>query len=156
MNKFAQSLRVFISQALEHYQLPASESAVRLLMMIAAHESGGFMYGRQKGGPALSMFQIEPATYRDVIRYAGVNKHKFPLVPLTEAAHCLLFDFEFAIAIARLKLWQAPEPLPHCDDAAGLARYAKRVWNSELGKATAEKYEADYKRYIFSEEFLTA
>lgn len=156
MNKFAQSLRAYIFKALELYQLPASESAVRLLMMIAAHESGGFTYRRQVGGPALSMFQIEPLTYRDVIRYVGVNRHKFGLVPLTVPAYGLVLDLEFAIAIARLKLWQAPERLPHCDDIAGLAAYAKRVWNSNLGKASAEKYEADYRRYIFGKDFLPA
>jgi hypothetical protein len=154
MNKFAQSLRTYIFKALEFYQLPASESAVRLLMMIAAHESGGFMYARQRGGPALSLFQIEPLTYRDVIRYAGVNKHKFGLVPLTVPAYGLVLDLEFSVAIARLKLWQDPEPLPPCDDAAGLADYAKRVWNSELGKASAAKYEADYQRYILGKDFL--
>lgn len=156
MNKFAQALHAHIKSALVYYQLPVSESVIRLLMMIAAHESQGFTFRRQNGGPALTMFQIEPVTYRDVLRYTKVNQVKFSKVPLGVPAYGLMLDLEFAIAIARLKLWQDPEPLPHCDDIEALANYAKRVWNTELGKATAEKYEADYRRYIFGKDFLPA
>jgi hypothetical protein len=61
----------------------------------------------------------------------------------------MVVDVEFAAAFARVYLYTFPEPLPHADDLDGLARYAKQYWNTEAGKATPEKYLADFKRYVW-------
>ena len=56
--KVASVLRAQVRQSLLMYGLPCSESAITLLVMVAAHESGGFRYVQQIGGPALGLFQI--------------------------------------------------------------------------------------------------
>ncbi|WP_221800522.1 hypothetical protein [Oceanobacter mangrovi] len=135
----ALAVRATIEQALARYHLPDTEAAVRLLLMIAAHESGAFIYVRQKGGPALGLFQMEPPTYQFCIDYL-TRSGRFKTMPLGYGPQRLVTDSVLAAGMARVYLYSKPEPLPDADDLAGLASYAKRHWNSELGAAT----EADY------------
>ena len=117
----------------------ASESAVRLLCMTAAHESG-FVYLRQVGGPALGIYQMEPPTFRDHMTWirgdlaAVVTEHAGP----APAAERIIGDMAFATIMARIHYWRRPEPLP--DDVDGMAAYAKRWWNTPLGAATERDY----------------
>ena len=120
MTEEGKACRKMIEQALKRYELASSESAIRLLCMIAAHESGGFLYSRQLVGPALSLFQMEPRTFRDLITYCS---RRFP--KLAAELPCspmrLVFDPEFAAAMGRAFLWRIPAPLPEPDqiDALG-------------------------------------
>ena len=150
MTKLGLTVRTAIERALQRFNLPDSESAVRLLLMIAAHESGGFMYNRQKGGPALGLFQMEPATYSHVIEYLK-RSGNFPGISRSLPAERMLIDAEFAAGIARVYLWTFPEPLPPADDLQALAAYAKKYWNTEAGAASAEKYLTDFKRHVWGE-----
>ena len=138
--------RQLVKEALRKYELPMSEAAIRLLEMIAAHESGGFTYSRQLGGPALSLFQIEPATYRDLCDYATARQlaicREFPRNPMR-----LVFDPCFAAGMARVFFLRFPEPLPPAENIPALAEYAKYRWNTELGKATPAQYESAWRRY---------
>jgi len=131
-----------------------SLSAEKLLIMIACHESAGLKYRKQTGGgPALSYYQIEPLTFSDVYdRYLGDRKIKKQMVDQflpedIEPLKALKNNDEFATAIARMKLFMVPKKLPEVTDDEGLAKYAKKYWNSELGKATPEKYLNDFKLY---------
>ncbi|WP_448216945.1 hypothetical protein [Endozoicomonas sp. 2B-B] len=141
--------RTMIRAALEKYHLPVSESAIQLLCMIAAHESGGFHYNKQVHGPALSIFQIEPRTYQDVVAYGCsrgyLNKEE------NLSVKRLLFDPAFAAAIARIFFLRFTEPIPDKSDIAALARYAKFYWNSNKGKATCLMYENAWNIYYGQE-----
>ncbi len=139
MTKQGKACRAMIEKALAHYELPASESALRLLCMVAAHESGGFFYTRQVGGPALSLFQMEPRTFRDVLDYC-LRKHNSLANELPCEAERLVFDPPFAAAMSRVFFMRFPEPLPPPADIPALAAYAKTYWNTEKGKATAGDY----------------
>ena len=141
-------IRGAIERAMERFNLPDSESAVRLLLMIAAHESGGFHYCKQIKGPALGLFQMEPFTYQATIDYLD-RTGKFPALTRRFKAERMIVDAEFAAAFARVYLYQFPEPLPDADDLEGLARYAKQYWNTEAGKATAEHYLTAFKRHVW-------
>ena len=136
-----------IEQALNHYQMPSSESSIRLLCMIAAHESGGFTYSRQVKGPALSLFQMEPRTFRDLISYCQRRHFSFaselPCSPMR-----LVFDPPFAAVMGRVFLLRIPRALPDPDDIEGLARYAKQYWNTKYGKATVSDYACAWQRYF--------
>lgn len=138
--------RQLIREALKKYDLPDSDAVIRLLEMIAAHESGGFTYSRQLGGPALSLFQIEPATYRDLCSYADRKRlaicREFPRNPMR-----LVFDPAFAAGMARVFFLRFPEPLPDKGNITSLAEYAKYRWNTEQGKATPQQYETAWRRY---------
>lgn len=151
MTKLALTIRTAIERALSRFNLPDSEAAVRLLLMVAAHESGGFTYCKQKGGPALGLFQMEPATFADVCDYLK-SSGRFPALNNHWPATRMVIDVEFAAGMARALFARIPEPLPDADDLEALAAYAKKYWNTEQGKATPEKYLNDFKRYVWGEE----
>ena len=130
-----------------------SPAAEKLMLMIAAHESQGFLYRKQVGGPALSYFQIEPATLDDLYnnyliyradKQALLDRYRPEPMKYREA---LERRDDYACAAARLILWRVKAPLPEVGDEVGMALYAKRYWNTPKGKATAEKYLDDYHRY---------
>ena len=102
--------RAIVKQSLQWYELPRTENAIRLLCMIAAHESGGFYYIKQ------------------------VN-HDLPKI-----AEYMAFNPVYGAAIARVYLLRIPEPLPEPSDIDGLAKYAKDHWNTYLGAAKWEDY----------------
>jgi hypothetical protein len=133
-----------------------SLSAEKILIMIASHESSGLKHRKQIKGPALSYFQIEPSTFKDIWdRYLKARKHYKSLVAQFLPADVEEDDIDlldelkkndkFAIAVARMKLFMIPETLPQVTDDQGLAEYAKKYWNTYKGKATPEKYLKDFK-----------
>lgn len=131
----------------------ASDAAVNLLIGTALHESGGLRWLKQlSAGPALGVYQIEPATLRDV--YASYLCYRLPLratVALIAAPGArepqLITNLAYATAIARLIYWRAPEPLPAADDIDGLGRYWKRRFNTAGGKGEAEDFSAAFHRH---------
>ncbi|MGR6871178.1 hypothetical protein ACU6U9_02465 [Pseudomonas sp. HK3] len=147
LTQFGVVVRNTIVTALEAGGFPLQENAITLLLMIAAHESQGFRYCRQLNGPALGLWQMEPATYNDAIEYLK-RTGKFTDIPRVLDAEELVVSPTFAAAMARVQLWRDPEPLPDADDLMGLAKYAKRVWNTELGKATVNEYLNDYLNHV--------
>lgn len=130
-----------------------SSAAAKLLMITACHESLGFRYRRQVGGPALSFFQIEPDTLDDL--YENYLKYRPGRQMLLDQylpddmtrVEALEKRDDYACAAARLIYARVPAPLPEVGDVAGLAAYCKRYWNTDLGAATPEKYLADFERY---------
>ncbi len=146
MTTVGKLFRKCITRALVEYELPRSESAIRLLCMIAAHESGGFKYCRQISGPAIGLLQMEPATFDDVSDYA--RKKGYCLMQLPTKPEEMIFDTQFAIAMARIFFLRKPELLPYEDDLMGLAQYAKKYWNTSEGKATPEVYLSAYQKYF--------
>lgn len=151
MTALALTIRTAIERAISRFNLPDSEAAVRLLLMVAAHESGGFTYCKQKGGPALGIFQMEPATYADVCNYLE-RTGRFPALNTKWRPTRMVIDVEFAAGMARAFFSRIPEPLPDPDDLQALAEYAKKHWNTELGKATPEKYLTAYKHHVLGDD----
>ena len=147
MRNLILAIRAAIARGLEKNSLPSNESVIRLLMMIAYHESGGFHYCKQMAGPALGLFQMEPSTFEFIKKYLH-RTGKFPLVSRATCVEDLLLDVEFAAAMARIYLYTFPEQLPHHDDIEGLARYAKKYWNTEMGKAEVVDYLRAYELYL--------
>lgn len=139
-----------------------SEEAVDLLMMTAAHESKGGTYLKQINGPALGVYQMEPTTHYDIYKnYLRFNpKIKSLLEDFTINAGILLqegedmvFNLAYATAMARVHYYRVPEALPKKDvrdwDIEGmylyrLAEYAKKYYNTYLGKAEPEDYYKDF------------
>lgn len=138
---------------------------------IWAHESKGGTYVRQLGfskdSPrgAFGEFQMEQGAVQSVQRYlgtrpdlelrAGVWVFQDPwTVPdwhvwLDSLAFCRLSSLwdRFACLMARLYLMQFQEPVPH--GVGEIAKYAKKYWNTDAGKATGEDYEEAFKRYFW-------
>lgn len=138
MHNQAKVCRECVIDSLNANHLPKTEAAVRLICMVCAHESGGFTYTKQVIGPALGLLQMEPLTYKDVSGYALQKGYLKNLLP--GPAERLIFDFYFAVAMARVFFLRIVEPLPNENDLKGLARYAKKYWNTVKGKATEDMY----------------
>lgn len=128
-----------------------SAAAINLLLGTAAHESLCGYHLRQVRGPALGIYQMEPNTAEDVLRYLHADDSERQLRGrvLGYLTPCdlhtnLAANLLFATAMARVKYWMDPQPLPDHTDEAGLALVYKRAWNSASGKATLEQYIAHY------------
>lgn len=136
--------------------IPYSETAVELLMMTAAHESHLGEYIAQVGGPALGIYQMEPATRKDIwknfLMYRdGLSVKLANLEPDISVVSPLITNLTYATAMARVHYFRVPEALPEgClqneETFRKLAAYAKKYYNTELGKATEEDYYEAYMR----------
>lgn len=101
----------------------------------------------QKGrGPALGLYQIEPATHSDIWRNYLAFRPIVATRVLTLAAGAigrseqLVWNLAYATAIARLVYRRRPEPMPPAGDIPGLAAYWKAHFNTVAGKGSAAKF----------------
>jgi len=132
-------LRDLITRVLKEIPHGYSEDAVELLMMIAAHESRLGTYIKQVGGPALGIFQIEPATHGDVFDNGDSCIHNASLLGYDlECSEMLEYDLRYQILMARQKLFMISEPIP--SGLIARARYCKYYWNTAHGKARETDY----------------
>lgn len=127
-----------------------SLAAERLMLVTAIAESGLKWLHQIGGGPALGLYQIEPATLHDVVdRYLAAKRPDLmarirPLMTAEPIEDQAITNLAFATAAARLRYWMVPERMPAADDAEAMGAYHKRHFNSHLGAAdprhTAELY----------------
>lgn len=134
-----------------------SAEAEELLIATAAHESAGLRYIKQVRGPALSFYQIEPATAREVwdrwlprqsARLKDLVKIETEFRPGDLLERRLLGDLHFATIVARLNYRRFPEALPSADDVPAMARLWKKRWNTAEGAGTEEQFIANYERFV--------
>lgn len=125
--------------------IKCTEEARELLMMTCAHESHLGTYRKQIGGPALGIFQMEPATFKDL--QENFIAHRKVLKDLVghRKPEELVEDDVLAIMMARIHYFRYPESIPK--DPVGMSELAKKRYNTVAGKATAEKYLQDYQKY---------
>jgi len=132
-----------------------SEESVLATQMIIAHESsGGEFIAQDRGGPALGMIQMEPATHTDVWKHGDSIWDNALLLGIIDAgalyskkhpdARRLIYDLRYNVFMARQKLFMDPGALP--SDEFEMAEYLKKNWNGN-GKATPTKYHFDFKRW---------
>ncbi|MBF0261872.1 MAG: hypothetical protein HQL97_08580 [Magnetococcales bacterium] len=131
-----------------------SPAAVALVMGTAAQESGMGRHLRQVGGgPALGVFQMEPATYRDIWDHflnhqpgiLGRLHDWWPSPPLPER---MITDLMLAAVMCRIHYRRVREPLPAADDLPGLARYWKKHYNTPLGAGTEAEFIDNWHRHV--------
>ncbi len=136
-----------------------SEAAENLLVGTALHESAAFKYIAQyPTGPAKGYYQMEPATLRDL--YDNYLVYRREHCDIMDSFKIEVLGLEgnlaanptYATAAARLQYWRVKEPLPKADDIEGLARYYKKYWNTEAGKATPQQFVDAYKKHHPKEE----
>jgi len=124
-------------QALDLWS-PAAEA---LMIGTALHESLLTYLKQVGGGPALGIYQIEPATHQDVWRYLNEVNPTLGETVMTFAAtglshqDQLISNLAYATAIARVRYWMIPDPLPKPDNLIGLAHYWKAHYNTPLAFA---------------------
>lgn len=142
-----------------------SDSADLLSLCTAAIESDCGYYIKQVNGPALGIWQMEPATFVDLHCHSDALVEGSPI-------SCLFSGFEvvsislpnlylspmYACAMARLKYSMDPNPLPevtgNCKvDERAFYDYYKRVYNTELGKSTFAKWQVKMEKHKIFEVF---
>lgn len=131
-----------------------SPAAEELLVLTAAVESQGGTYIHQiGGGPALGIYQMEPATHADIhdnfLRYKdGLKLRILPYVGHQLGDNHLVYDLAYATIMARIHYLRVRDPLPAADDISGLAQYWKDHYNTYLGAGTVSKAVYAYKKYV--------
>lgn len=132
------------------------DAAVNLLTGTALAESDATYLRQIGGGPALGLWQMEPATHDDCwanfLRFPAqsrlATKLEAMLAPDLPRQQQLITNLRYACAMARIRFYRVRERLPAADDAAGMSQYHKRWYNSPLGAANALGNIPDFKAAI--------
>ncbi len=157
----AQFRRFVVRPTLERLDLWSS-AAERLVLGTAVHESDGLRFIDQRTsddddetlGPAYGLYQIEPATHRDLL--GSFLRYRPPLAERLgwflaadpDRDTQLATNLAYATAVCRLIYYRASEPLPAAEDLMALARYWKRHFNTAAGKGTAAQFLLHFQRHI--------
>jgi len=127
------------------YSVAASE----LLLGTAIQESRLTYLVQLGGGPALGVFQMEPATFKDIwINYLAfrpsISKSVQSIAGVGAAEHAtaeqMVWHLAFAAAMCRVHYRRVPEAMPPAGDRPAQAEYWKEYYNTPLGAGTAEEY----------------
>jgi hypothetical protein len=127
------------------------DAAEELLLGTALQESGLRQLTQENGGPALGLWQMEPATHTDIWKnFLGT---RFQLAVLVRKLECPgiepLFQLEgnlyYASAMARLVYRRVEEALPKAGDIEAQAAFYKAHYNTAGGAATAGDYIANWR-----------
>lgn len=124
-----------------------SFNAERLLMGTAAVESGFFYIQQLGGGPALGLFQMEPATFdwllNELLRNDRLRRLRGLVVSMSGVANPgareLIFNNLFAAAMARIRYLAVNEPIP-----ATVDQQATYWWNHYNGRSLHGLKPQDY------------
>ncbi len=171
-------LREIIASALRHIG-KYSAAAEQLVLGTAVAESL-LTYRRQIRGPALGLFQMEPATHHDIyinyLRYPGRAELRRKVIGLlspmpegftnvqTESllsasvaesfakavVNQLIDNDRYAAAMCRIRYLRAPQALPAADDIKAMAQYWKDHYNTKAGKGTPEKFLRKWRAIVTS------
>jgi hypothetical protein len=138
--------RVYIIRPALQVMGMASEAAENLMLGTAIVESNLTWLKQGGKGPALGLFQMEPATHQDLWDnylnfHDDTTKRLANLMVLGSKpfVNQLVWNLGYATAMARLLYYRRPEPLPHHKDAMGLAMAHKQWYNTPLGKTKVEE-----------------
>ena len=141
-----------------------SPAAEELLMGTAMQESHLRHLHQLGAGPAVGLYQMEPATAHDIVHrylltrsgiearfesaFQVVNSHDIDWreVAIEAVAMKLISDLRFATAMCRMRYFMVPAPLPAADDVPGLAAYWKRHYNTPAGRGTVDEWVTNYRR----------
>jgi len=141
----SQMLALVIRPALEKLRL-WSPSAEELVFGTAIVESG-LTYLKQHGdGPALGLWQVEPATHDDL--YTNFLNYRpelgSKLMELRAAGlsldENLATNLMYGAAVCRLCYYRKPDALPEAGDIEGQASFWKQHYNTIFGAGTVSKY----------------
>jgi hypothetical protein len=132
------------------YSLAAEE----LLLGTALQESRLTYLKQLGGGPAVGVFQMEPATHDDI--YDNYFKYHEDLhnKVVGLAAYSTGWPNEmagnlfYAAAMCRVHYYRVSEALPDAGDTVTQAAYWKEYYNTPLGAGTAEEYLENWNKYV--------
>jgi len=130
-----------------------SEAAENLLIGTAVQESTLTYLKQIGGGPALGVYQMEPATHDDI--WANYLAYRDDLADTVRelswgepTAERMVWDLRYATAMARIHYKRVPEALPPANAISSLGAYWKDHYNTTLGAGTAQEFIENYQRHV--------
>lgn len=133
-----------------------SEPAEELLFGTACQESHLEYLHQLGGGPAIGIYQMEPATHNDIwmnyLNYqtaisSQIIKTEIPGMYQSNNAQEMAGNMYYATAMCRAHYLRVPEALPDASDVQGLAEYWKQHYNTHLGAGTVDEFIHNYERF---------
>jgi len=125
----------------------ASEAAVQLVLGTALAESRLVWLVQHGGGPALGLYQMEPATLEWLwLRYLPERQPEIYQRALALRSEALgreseiVWNLAWATALCRARYLPVPEPLPEAGDLDALGDYWKRYYNTAAGAGTVAHF----------------
>lgn len=123
----------------------ATDAAVNLVTGTALVESDLTYLRQLQDGPALGLWQMEPATFHDCwanfLRYPQFSALATATRSLSVAggnvASELVWNLRLAAAMCRVRYYRSPLALPDAADAEGMSAMHKAAYNTPLGAANA-------------------
>lgn len=138
-------------------EIPFTKESVELLAGTCAQESAYGKYRKQLGGgPALGIFQMEPATFHDCIENFLAYKPGLmaKVIKISGVDRLNPDDLEkndiLATCMCRVRYFRDKRPIP--ETLLGQAEYWKKIYNTYLGKGKVEEYIKNYDRYVLKGE----
>ncbi len=132
-----------------------SKAAEQLVLGTAAQESHLGHYLHQVRGPALGIYQMEPATHRDIwdnfLKYKPDMSQRIMAIAAPwehDLERQLVVNLAYATALCRIHYLRVQDPLPQADNTYSLGRYWKDHYNTRLGRGTVEEFQRNYDRLI--------
>lgn len=143
-----------IRPALTHLNI-GGRAAEELLLGTALQESRLQYLHQLGGGPARGVFQMEPATHKDLwenyLKFKPELAEKVNDLALFNAPKINQLDgnMYYAAAMTRVHYRRVKKPLPKAGDLKAQADYWKRYYNTYLGAGTVEEYIENYQEGTF-------
>lgn len=141
---------LIVRPALELLEMhtPAAED---LVMGTAMQESLCFYLKQHPAGPALGLWQMEPATHNDIwdrwLRFRPEIQDRIPVAGVPDP-DLLVSDLQYGAIMCRLHYYRVSDPLPAAGDIDGYAAYWKRHYNTPAGAGTADEFAKKFREYL--------
>lgn len=120
-----------------------SKESEFLLLCTAAVESDGGKFLKQKNGPALGIYQMEPETHDDLwenfIFYRNILSKEIVEAYGKPDPDKMTYNLRYATVMCRLHYFRVKQPLPGMDLKA-CAEYWKKYYNTSKGKGTINDF----------------
>lgn len=143
-----------VAPALAALGLGDGDVAVNLVLGTAAQETGGRFLAQYPAGPALGLWQEEPATHDDMMTNFLVFRPQLAArlaalaVPGMDRADQLTWNLRYAAACCRLRYDRAEQPLPATTDPHLLGAYWKAHYNTPQGAGTVDEFVRNFQTHI--------
>jgi len=133
------------------------KAAHELLIGTAVKESLLTYLRQLPDGPALGLYQMEPATHTDMRRWMmrpGREAWREAIDGYVGAGErpidALVGDLRYATAMVRLRYWVRPAPLPAADDIMGLAHYWDRWYQTVVDEHEPKVWARLYRQHCLA------
>jgi hypothetical protein len=130
-------------------------AARNLMLGTAAQESGGKFLAQWPTGPAVSFWQVEPASAEDLqvnfLQYQHALDEQigaFWISGFAVDGYVQAGNLYHACAVARTLYYRIKEPLPAPSDIRGLGQYWKTYYNTGAGGGTVDEFVSNFSNLI--------